>query len=334
MNDSNKIYMVTQTLALVGLMAVLWLGLLPAFLAGLFVYFIVEFGTRLLGRAGIIPTTGKIILLGIIALITISGIVSVVLSSVSYFSEGPESFAVLFQKIADIVATARDYLPLWVQEYLPNNIDEWQNASSKWLRDNAEYFSFFGKEIGIFLVHIIVGMIIGGMIAINPAFQKINGPLAQGLSERVDFLSTAFKRIVFSQIRISALNTFLTGIFLVIILPLTGNHLPLTKTMIAVTFVAGLLPIIGNLISNTVIFLIALSVSPLTAFCALFYLIVIHKLEYFFNAHIIGTQIKAKAWEILLTMLVMETVFGIAGLIAAPIYYAYLKDELTARKLI
>jgi hypothetical protein len=27
---------------------------------------------------------------------------------------------------------------------------------------------------------------------------------------------------------------------------------------------------------------------------------------------------------------VMESAFGIAGLVAAPIYYAYLKDELTA----
>ena len=33
-------------------------------------------------------------------------------------------------------------------------------------------------------------------------------------------------------------------------------------------------------------------------------------------------------------MLVMEAAFGIAGLIAAPIYYAYLKDELSARGLI
>jgi len=29
-------------------------------------------------------------------------------------------------------------------------------------------------------------------------------------------------------------------------------------------------------------------------------------------------------------MLVMEAAFGITGLIAAPIYYAYLKDELAA----
>jgi predicted PurR-regulated permease PerM len=217
---------------------------------------------------------------------------------------------------------------------MPANIEELQETASRWLRENALHFSIVGKEAGLLLVHIIIGMIIGGLIALSPGFQTIQGPLAQSMSERVEHLGQAFHRIVFSQIRISALNTFLTAIFLVIILPLTGNHLPLAKTMIAVTFFAGLLPIIGNLISNTVIFLISLSVSPLTAIGALTFLIVIHKLEYFVNAHIIGTQIRARAWELLIAMVVMEAAFGLAGLVAAPIYYAYLKDELKTKKLI
>jgi hypothetical protein len=33
-------------------------------------------------------------------------------------------------------------------------------------------------------------------------------------------------------------------------------------------------------------------------------------------------------------MLVMEALFGLAGLVAAPIYYADLKNELAARNLI
>ncbi len=33
----------------------------------------------------------------------------------------------------------------------------------------------------------------------------------------------------------------------------------------------------------------------------------------------------------LLAMLVMEAAFGIPGVIAAPIFYAYLKSELAAR---
>ncbi|MEO7744311.1 MAG: hypothetical protein ABIR98_15345, partial [Usitatibacter sp.] len=59
-----------------------------------------------------------------------------------------------------------------------------------------------------------------------------------------------------------------------------------------------------------------------------------HKLEYFLNARIVGTQIRAKSWELLLAMLVMESAFGLTGLVAAPIYYAYLKDELAARGVI
>ena len=67
---------------------------------------------------------------------------------------------------------------------------------------------------------------------------------------------------------------------------------------------------------------------------SLAFLVVIHKLEYFVNARVMGGQIRARAWELLLAMLVMDAVFGIPGVIAAPIYYAYLKNELTAQTLI
>ena len=40
-------------------------------------------------------------------------------------------------------------------------------------------------------------------------------------------------------------------IFLLGVLPLLGIHVPLAKTLVVVTFVVGLLPVIGNLISNT-----------------------------------------------------------------------------------
>jgi predicted PurR-regulated permease PerM len=101
-----------------------------------------------------------------------------------------------------------------------------------------------------------------------------------------------------------------------------------------ITFVAGLLPILGNLISNTIIFIVSLSQSLSLALVSLTYLVIIHKLEYFLNARIIGGHIRARAWELLIAMIALEAAFGISGLIAAPIYYAYLKDELRARELI
>jgi len=67
---------------------------------------------------------------------------------------------------------------------------------------------------------------------------------------------------------------------------------------------------------------------------SLIYLVLIHKLEYFLNARIIGARIEARAWELLIAMLIMEAAFGIPGLVAAPIYYAYLKTELRAEGLV
>ena len=333
--ETQRITIASYILAAAALFAVLWLGLLPALLGGLLIYNLVIFGARRLADVGILPYAAKIILLVLITLLIVAGLTVGGIMFASYITEGRESVAQLFQKMADVVITGTSYMPEWTHVYLPANIEEWQVAAAEWLRGNARYFSVIGADAVVMFIHLLVGMIIGGMVAMHPAMPSSRrAPLAHAMSERVEYLGLAFRRIVFSQIRISGLNTILTGIFLAFIMPVMGYELPLVKTMIAVTFIVGLMPIIGNLISNTVIFLIALSVAPFAAVMALIYLIVIHKLEYFVNARIIGGQIRARAWEILLALLVMDAAFGIAGLVAAPIYYAYLKDELAAKKLI
>ena len=154
------------------------------------------------------------------------------------------------------------------------------------------------------------------------------------MAKRATVLGNAFRRVVFAQVRISAINTAFTAVYLLFVLRWFGVDLPLAKTIVAVTFVVGLMPVVGNLISNTVIVVVSLSVSIYAAVGSLVFLVVIHKLEYFLNARIIGSRIHAHAWELLLAMLVMDAAFGIPGVIAAPIYYAYLKDELTHSKLV
>ena len=115
---------------------------------------------------------------------------------------------------------------------------------------------------------------------------------------------------------------------------MTTVHLRYALVVIGMTFLCGLLPVVGNLISNSVIVGIAFTASPKMALIALIFLVAVHKLEYFLNAHIIGSRIDCHAWELLLAMLAMEAAFGISGVFAAPIYYAYLKDELGDRGLI
>jgi predicted PurR-regulated permease PerM len=95
-----------------------------------------------------------------------------------------------------------------------------------------------------------------------------------------------------------------------------------------------LLPVIGNLISNTVIVIVSLAYSIHVAMASLVFLIVIHKLEYFLNARIIGSRIQSRAWELLIAMLAMEAAFGLPGVAAAPIFYAYVKSELAEWRLV
>ncbi|NTS33042.1 AI-2E family transporter [Phyllobacterium sp. BT25] len=335
MLTANRLTIASYVLSFIALIAVLELGLLSALLAGLLVYNVVHLSAPLLGRAGVDGRIAKTVALALLALVFILLIVAAVLGGVAFLSDGSEGIASLFKKMAEIIDTAQVHLPSWARDYFPSNLEELESVAAVWLREHAGQLQLVGREFGVLLIRIIIGMIIGGMVALSSvAPSRQLGPLAIALTDRIDHFSDAFRNIVFSQLRISALNTFFTGIFLVLILPSFGVELPLVKTMIAVTFIAGLLPVIGNLISNTVIVIVALSVSLFAALGSLAFLIVIHKLEYFLNAKIIGSRIKARAWELLLAMIVLEAWYGIAGLIAAPIYYAYLKDELKFRQLI
>ena len=191
-----------------------------------------------------------------------------------------------------------------------------------------------GKNLARGVTHVVIGMIIGAIIAVGAQKHMQRLPLSSAFVTRVSRFSDAFRRIVFAQIKISAINATFTGLFLLVFLPLFHARLPLSKTLVLVTFIVGLLPVIGNLISNTLIVAVALSVSFPAAITALGFLILIHKLEYFLNARIVGGQIEARAWELLLAMLAMEAAFGLPGVIAAPIFYAYIKRELIYLRLV
>jgi hypothetical protein len=46
------------------------------------------------------------------------------------------------------------------------------------------------------------------------------------------------------------------------------------------------------------------------------------------NAHIVGSRIQVASYELLAAMLVLDAAFGLPGLVAAPIYYAWVTQEL------
>jgi predicted PurR-regulated permease PerM len=321
-------------LAGLALFLVLRLHLLTAFLAGLLVYEIVHIMVPLLQRR-LFGERARMVAVAILAAFIVGIISAAIFGVIGFLRSEGGSLTALIQKVADILEQARSTMPPWIVDYLPASLDDMRTAVTEWLHEHASELRLAGAETGRTLAHILIGMIIGAMMSLREARDgDSDKPLAHALEVRAGRIGDAFRRVVFAQVRISLLNTFFTGIYLLVALPLFGVHLPYAKTMVAVTFVAGLLPVIGNLISNTVIVIVSLSNSLAVAIASLVFLIVIHKLEYFLNARIVGSRIHAHAWELLIAMLGMEAAFGLPGVVAAPIYYAYVKAELTDRGLI
>jgi predicted PurR-regulated permease PerM len=142
------------------------------------------------------------------------------------------------------------------------------------------------------------------------------------VSRRFRDFYRSFATVMGAQITISLINTALTAIFLLAV------HMPHAPLLIAVTFLCGLVPIVGNLVSNTIIVFVALIVSLKLAISALVFLVVIHKLEYLLNSKIIGDRIRNPVWLTLIALILGERLMGIPGLILAPVVLNYLRVEM------
>jgi predicted PurR-regulated permease PerM len=130
-----------------------------------------------------------------------------------------------------------------------------------------------------------------------------------------------FETVMSAQVIISGINTALTSAFVY------ATSLPYAAIVVVLTFLCGLLPVIGNIISNTIIVGIAFTISPQFAGWALLFLVVIHKLEYFLNSKIIGGRIRHPMWLTLLALLLGERLLGIPGIILAPVVLSFIKAE-------
>jgi predicted PurR-regulated permease PerM len=321
-------------LAGIALVGVLMLHLLVPLLVGLLVYQLVVFITPFAQRY-FNTKLAKMLVVGLFAAVVIAAIAGAVFGLIAFFKSDIENLPRLLAKVSDILDRVRVAIPPFLAGYLPDDIADLQQQALEWLRTHVAELQMMGTHTLVTFAETLIAMVIGVVLSLREVDpHSVPGPLAIALTERAGRFAGAFRNVALSQLWISLLNTSFTAIYLVIGLHLFDVHLPLTKTMIAITFIVGLLPIIGNLTSNTIVVIVSLAHSPAVAVASLVFLIVIHKLEYFLGARIVGSRIKSQIWELLIAMMVMEALFGVPGLVAAPIYYAYLKCELLAAKLI
>jgi predicted PurR-regulated permease PerM len=246
----------------------------------------------------------------------------------------------MMNQMAAILESTRTWLGGYGEEVIPDVMTDAENfkaAIAEWLKTHAQTVRAAGSYVSIGLIRMIMGALLAVLVFFRHATHHdahTHGPLGAYLFQKTARFAEVFSRIASAQLKISAVNTSLTAIYLLVLLPLFGTRLPFTTTLLVLTFLCGLIPVLGNLISNTVITILSLGVSPATAVASLVFLILIHKLEYLINSRIVGGETDSQAWEILMAIIAGEAAFGAGGVIMGPIIYAFVKRELRERALL
>lgn len=230
--------------------------------------------------------------------------------------------------IGDAIPKMDDLLGRYGVELPFENVREFRQVVLEALKENAQSLTktgglltkgFFQVAVGIFTAILCFG---GG-----PTGEEKNNLYAQvagDFAERIRLFMNGFEKVFGSQFLISVVNTTLTAAYLLLM------NLPYVYFLCLTTFLLGMLPIIGTLLSSALIVAAGLILSPQTAIVSLGYLIVIHKLQIIIYSHVIGFSTNMPIWQVLIGVLLGEAVMGIPGIILAPALMYYVREELHA----
>lgn len=248
-------------------------------------------------------------------------------------------YQALLHQLAGTVLDIRQKLPADLATHLPDQIGDAQLWLADYLKSKAHALSGLGTAglHGALLVY--VGLMVGALARLARPVKDIlelpgQAPLRLEIRTRASHFVGTFSQVITAQFWIAVINAAATALFLLVVLPLFDVSMPYVSQLIALTFFCGLLPIVGNLVCNSVITIAGVSISPEVGLACLVFLIIVHKVEYLVNAKCLGRQTNTAAWELLSVMFIGEAVFGLSGLVAAPLFYAYVKKELALAGLI
>jgi len=207
------------------------------------------------------------------------------------------------------------------------------------VKDKVTNVGRYAREAVFQAALVIIGLVVAASLFLDARWGAESDPqtsrdslyanVVRELAARFETFYRSFGKVMGAQIIISFINTALTAIFL------AWNGFPYALVIIGLTFLFGLLPIVGNLMSNTLVVGVAFTMpnGPQMALFALIFLIVIHKLEYFLNSKIVGDRIKNPMWLTLIGIVLGEKLMGVPGMVLAPIVLHYIKVEASRNKV-
>lgn len=180
-------------------------------------------------------------------------------------------------------------------------------------------------------VYLTVGAVVAMALFINPQLEMDEPSATHGnnlyslccaqIGRRFGRFYQSFDLVMNAQILISAINAVLTAAFML------AFGFPHLIVAVGLTFLCGLIPVVGNIISNIVVVAIGFMVSPAKGLGALAFLVGIHHLGFLLNSKIIGEKIRSPIWLTLLGLVIGERLMGVTGMILAPVVLHYIRIE-------
>jgi predicted PurR-regulated permease PerM len=292
----------------------------PAVLAGFFAYAVMDAAKRkLFPRAGRGAGQTMSVLVLVFLIVGVASLATYLVRE--SLSTVPDLLVAALPRLAELAEKYGFDLPFETAE-------EMRQLALDSLSDNAGKLTHASGLLTKRFFHLLAGVLVAVFAFLagdkepsgRDAFDSIRGEFY----DRMRLFNASFERVVGAQVVISAINTALTALFLIF------AGIPHYEFLIPSTFVLGLLPLVGNILSNTAITSAALAISPQHAAFALVFLVVIHKVEYILNGRIVGASLRMPMWQTMLGILVGEVVLGVPGIVLAPALMHYARTELQA----
>jgi predicted PurR-regulated permease PerM len=294
-----------------------------AVIAGLFAFMLLDQGHEALLGAGVPRPLARWASLGLFAVVL--ALLAVILTS--FVKVG-------LAKLPVLLDTALPKLGALAERFgvdLPaDNVQELHALVAENLKANMKSITSAGDLLTRGFFQILIAIIIAALRFMSPDEagvhdgRGLDAELRREFFARASLFARSFERVMGAQITIAAINAVLAAVFLF------AFSIPFRTNLTLAAFLCGLVPIVGNLVSNSLIVAAALTVSDRMAVAALIFLVLVHKGGYILYGRIVGARIDMSTWSILIGILAGEAVLGIAGVILAPTVIYYVREELRA----
>ena len=212
-----------------------------------------------------------------------------------------------------------------------DNVRELQTLILATMKENARSITTTSGLLtrGFFQILLALFIAILRFVSAGASPARNGGPgldtqLLNECRDRATLFTASFEIVMGAQVLVASINAAVAAVFLIAL------RIPFRTMLTLTTFVCGMVPIVGNVISNSLIVAAALTRSDHLALAALIFLVVVHKGGYFLNSRVVGARIDTPTWAILLGLLVGEALMGVTGVILAPTLIYYVRRELRA----